>query len=102
MTPFQTFIAHMVTMVGVIAAAVVLAADHIISGNEALLLITAVSGVTLGAVVTNGGAVSANTSASNATSNASAAVPTPLPVAVVSTPTQPDGRLAVPPGPSVG
>lgn len=78
MTQTQTFIAHMVTLLLVVAAAIVLAVKGIIDGATAIALIVAVTGVSLGAVVSSGGANTATQAQA-----ASAVAPVAPPVAVV-------------------
>lgn len=56
MNQTQAFIAHVITVVGVVGSAIALAALHIIDGATAIAMIVAVTGISLGAVITTGGA----------------------------------------------
>ncbi|MGD0020470.1 MAG: hypothetical protein ABSD62_14605 [Candidatus Limnocylindrales bacterium] len=85
MTPLQTFIAHLVTVLALIGAAVALAVNGTIDGATAVTIIAAAGGITLGAVVTTGGANVANIAANNATNGSTtAATPASSPPAVAS------------------
>lgn len=70
MTSFQQFITHLVTVVVGVAAGLILAVDHVITGATAIGLIAAVLGVSLGvgAVSIGAGTSSPQSSTSGPTS----------------------------------
>lgn len=93
MSPTQTFIAHIVVIVLVVAAAIVLAVKGIIDGATAIGMIGVATGVTFGAVVSQQGSNTTATTLANATA-ASKPVPVTsvapaavIPVAAAPTPT---------------
>lgn len=92
MSQTQTFIAHMVTVVIAVTAAIILAIKGEIDGATAVSIIVAAAGISLGAVVSASGASTA-TSAQNAgvktavvTTTTTAAPPAALVAPVVAAP----------------
>lgn len=100
MTPFQTFIAHLVTLLAVVGAACALGVEHTISGATAVAILASAGGITLGSVTTTGGAAVAATAVKSvagvassvhllnsepATANTATAQPGPAPSTTAST-----------------